>query len=55
MDLLRIVEDLDRREAGLIMLSMSGQAIATCSPTGKLMITVPGASAEIERGDVASR
>src|SRR6516162_7801313 len=39
-DLLRIVEDLDRRGVGLIMLSMGGQQIDTRSPTGKLMVTM---------------
>jgi len=39
-DLLRIVDDLDRGRAGLIMLSMGGQTIDTRGPTGKLMITM---------------
>src|SRR5690242_3921446 len=38
-DLLRIVDDLDRRGVGLIMLSMGGQRIDTRAPTGKLMVT----------------
>ena len=49
-DLLRIVDDLDRRGVGLIMLSMGGQRIDTRSPTGKLMITMLAAIAEFERG-----
>ena len=49
-DLLRIVDDLDRRGVGLIMLSMGGQRIDTRAPTGKLMITMLGAIAEFERG-----
>lgn len=48
-DLLRIVDDLDRRGVSLIMLSMGGQTIDTRSPTGKLMITMLGAIAEFER------
>jgi DNA invertase Pin-like site-specific DNA recombinase len=48
-DLLRIVDDPDRRDIGLIMLSMGGQQIDTRSPTGKLMITMLGAIAEFER------
>ena len=49
-DLLRIVDDLDRRGVGLIMLSMGGQRIDTRSPTGKLMVTMLAAIAEFERG-----
>ena len=48
-DLLRIVDDLDGRGVGLIMLSMGGQRIDTRSPTGKLMITMLGAIAAFER------
>src|ERR1700735_2245952 len=54
-DLLRIVEDLDRRGIGLIMLSMGGQRIDTRSPTGKLMITMLAAIAEFERGLLLER
>jgi len=54
-DLLRIVEDLDRRGVGLIMLSMGGQQIDTRSPTGKLMVTMLGAVAEFERGLLLER
>jgi DNA invertase Pin-like site-specific DNA recombinase len=54
-DLLRIVEDLDRRGVGLIMLSMGGQQIDTRAPTGKLMITMLGAIAEFERGLLLER
>jgi DNA invertase Pin-like site-specific DNA recombinase len=55
-DLLRIVEDLDRRGVGLIMLSMGGQTtIDTRSPTGKLMISMLGAIAEFERGLLLER
>src|ERR1700676_2063759 len=54
-DLLRIVEDLDRRGVGLIMLSRGGQQIDTRSPTGKLMITMLGAIAEFERGLLLER
>jgi DNA invertase Pin-like site-specific DNA recombinase len=54
-DLLRIVDDLERRGVGLIMLSMGGQAIDTRSPTGKLMITMLGAIAEFEQGLLLER
>ena len=54
-ELLRIVDDLDRRGVGLIMLSMGGQRIDTRSPTGKLMITMLGAISEFERGLLLER
>ena len=54
-DLLRIVDDLDRRGVGLIMLSMGGQQIDTRSPTGKLMVTMLAAIAEFERGLLLER
>ena len=54
-DLLRIVEDLDRRGVGLIMLSMGGQQIGTRSPTGRLMVTMLAAIAEFERGLLLER
>ena len=54
-DLLRIVDDLDRRGVGLIMLSMGGQRIDSRAPTGKLMITMLGAIAEFERGLLLER
>ena len=54
-DLLRIVDDLDRRGVGLIMLSMGGLRIDTRSPTGKLMITMLAAIAEFERGLLLER
>ena len=54
-DLLRVVEDLDRRGVGLIMLSMGGQKIDTHSPTGKLMVTMLAAIAEFERGLLLER
>ena len=54
-DLLRIVDDLDHRGVGLIMLSMGRQRIDTRSPTGKLMITMLAAIAEFERGLLLER
>lgn len=54
-DLLRIVDDLDRRGVGLIMLSMGGQRIDTRAPTGKLMITMLAAIAEFERELIRER
>jgi DNA invertase Pin-like site-specific DNA recombinase len=49
-DLLRIVDDLDGRGVGLIMLSMGGQRIDTRSPTGKLMVMAqaPDRACEVE-------
>jgi DNA invertase Pin-like site-specific DNA recombinase len=55
MNLLRIVDDLDRRGVGLIILSMGGQQIDTRSPTGKLMVTMLAAIAEFERGLLLER
>jgi len=54
-ELLQIVDDLDRRGVGLIMLSMGGQQIDTRAPTGKLMITMLAAIAEFERGLLLER
>ena len=54
-DLLRIVEDLDRRGVGMVMLSMGGQKIDTRSPTGKLMVTMLATIAEFERGLLRER
>jgi DNA invertase Pin-like site-specific DNA recombinase len=54
-DLLRIVEDFDRRGVGLVMLSMGGQQIDTRAPTGRLMLTMLGAIAEFERGLLLER
>jgi DNA invertase Pin-like site-specific DNA recombinase len=54
-DLLRIVEDLDQRGVGLIMLSMCGQRIDTRAPTGKLLVTMLAAIAEFERGLLLER
>ena len=54
-ELLRIVDDLEARGIGLILLSMGGQQIDTRSPTGKLMVTMLGAVAEFERGLLLER
>ena len=54
-ELLKIVEDLDQRGCGLVMLSMSGQQIDTRSPTGKLMVTLLAAISEFERGLLLER
>jgi DNA invertase Pin-like site-specific DNA recombinase len=54
-DLLRIVDDLEGRGVGLIILSMGGQRIDTRSPTGKLMVTMLAAIAEFERGLLLER
>jgi DNA invertase Pin-like site-specific DNA recombinase len=48
-NLLAIVEDLEKRGIGLVILSMGGQQLDTRSPTGKLMLTMLGAVAEFER------
>jgi DNA invertase Pin-like site-specific DNA recombinase len=53
--LLDIVEDLDRREVSLILLSMGGQKIDSRSPTGKMTLTILAAMAEFERGLMLER
>lgn len=54
-DLLRIVADLQNRQAHLIVLSMSGQHVDTRSPTGLLLITLLGAIAAFERSLLLER
>lgn len=54
-DLLRIVDRLDRKQVGLVILSMGGQRLDTRSPTGKLMLTMLAAIAEFERGLMLER
>lgn len=53
--LLDIIEDLDRRDIGLVVLSMGGERIDSRSPTGKLMLTMLGAMAEFERNLMLER
>src|SRR5207248_5607681 len=48
-DLLSVVERLDAKGVGLIVLSMGGQQIDTRTATGKLMLTMLGAIAAFER------
>lgn len=47
--LLSIVEDLNQRGVGLILLSMGGERLDTRNPTSKLMLVMLGAIAEFER------
>ena len=47
--LLSIVEELDRRDVGLILLSMGGERLDTRNPTAKFMLTMLAACAEFER------
>lgn len=54
-NLLQIVADLEKREIGLVVLSMSGQPLDTRTPTGRLLLTVLGAIAEFERGLILER
>ena len=44
-DLLAIVERLESKGVGLVVLSMGGQRIDTRTATGKLMLTMLGAIA----------
>lgn len=48
-DLLKIVEDLEKREIGLIVQSMNGMELDTRQAISKLMLTMLGAVAEFER------
>ncbi len=48
-DLLSIVERLEAKGVGLVILSMGGQKIDTRSSTGKLMLTMLAAVAAFER------
>jgi DNA invertase Pin-like site-specific DNA recombinase len=48
-DLLSIVERLEAKGVGLVILSMGGQQIDTRSSTGKLMLTMLAAVAAFER------
>jgi DNA invertase Pin-like site-specific DNA recombinase len=53
--LLDIVEDLNKRKVGLIILSMGGGSIDSSSPTGKPTLTILGAMAEFERAIMLER
>jgi|SRR5271165_154111 len=48
-DLLSIVERLERKHVGLVVLSMGGERVDTTTPTGRLMLTLLGAIATFER------
>lgn len=54
-DLLKIVEQLEAKDAALRVLSMGGQEVDTRTPTGRLMLTMLGAIAEFERGLMLER
>lgn len=47
--MLSIVEDLNRRDVGLILLSMGGERFDTRNPTSKLMLTIMAGIAAWER------
>jgi DNA invertase Pin-like site-specific DNA recombinase len=48
-DLLALVESLQSKRVGLVVLSMGGGPLDTRTATGKLMLTMLGAVAEFER------
>lgn len=48
-NLLDIVERLESKGVGLVVLSMGGQRVDTRCPTGRLMLTLLGAIAAFER------
>jgi DNA invertase Pin-like site-specific DNA recombinase len=47
--LLTVVDDLNKRGVGLIILSMGGERLDTRNPTSKLILTIMGAIAAWER------
>ncbi len=49
VDLMTIVQTLEKAGIGLIVLSMAGERLDTRSPTSRLMLTLLGAVAEFER------
>jgi DNA invertase Pin-like site-specific DNA recombinase len=51
-DLLEIVESLNKKQAALCILNMN---LDTSTPTGRLMLTMLGAIAEVERGLMLER
>lgn len=53
--LLDIVETLDKRGVGLILLSMGGERIDSRNPTSRLMLTMLAAVAEFERNLMKER
>ena len=54
-DLLALVNRLEAKGVGLVVLSMGGQQVDTRSSTGKLMITMLAAVAEFERNLMLER
>src|SRR5690348_7566281 len=48
-DLLRLIDELNQRKIGLVILSMNGERLDTRSPTSRLLVTMLGAIAEFER------
>jgi DNA invertase Pin-like site-specific DNA recombinase len=54
-ELLRLVEDLEKRGIGLRILSMNGMELDTRQATSKLMLTILGAVAEFERSLMLER
>jgi DNA invertase Pin-like site-specific DNA recombinase len=54
-DCLENVELWDKRGIGLHIVDLGGSSIDTRSPTGRFMLTVMAAAAELERGMIAQR
>lgn len=55
MGLLQLVDELQAKGCGLVVLSMNGMTLDTTSPTSKMMLTVLGAVAEFERDIMKER
>lgn len=54
--LLTLIEELEAREVGLIILDFNkGDSLNTRTPMGKLLLTVMGGVAEFERGNMLER
>jgi DNA invertase Pin-like site-specific DNA recombinase len=54
-DLLAIMGRLDAKGVALRMLSLGGREVDTSTPTGRMMLTMPGAVAEFERAPMLER
>lgn len=54
-DLLALIQQIETKECGLVILSMGGMELDTTKPTSKLMLTMLAAVAEFERDIMLER
>ncbi|MBS1001460.1 recombinase family protein [Acetobacter persici] len=54
-DLLALIQQIETKECGLVILSMGGTELDTTKPTSKLMLTMLAAVAEFERDIMLER